>query len=241
MRRPEEKHALLRELHEDYVNCVRCPLASPPGRARRHVVFGEGNPDAKVMIVAEAPGYYGDQLGRPVMDDGERDLLDGFLAGVRSSREEVYIALMVMCRPTKEENPTFDRGPTKEEIAACLPRLHRQIDIVDPYVIICLGNAAFKGLTTSKRTLLQVARDKTLPMLWAETPGTFIPVRRTAYATFHPGWLARQYDQLGEERFYARGSDAHHTFLTFHRAFTVADQHAHMNHGTPFPDRGEAQ
>jgi len=238
MRSPEDKNLLLGRLHDAYRDCERCPLARPTGRRRMNVVLGEGNPGARVMIVGESPGYYSDTTGRPMIDEDGTAIINPLLEGINSSRDEVFITTLVSCRPTAEDRPNLDRAPTKEEIRLCQARLHSLIDIVDPYVIITMGQAAMKTLTGCKRTLLQVARDKTLPMLWAETPGHFVPVKRTAYATFHPGYLLKQFRDMGEDRFYAPGSDMHHTFLTFHRAFSVADQHAFMNYGTPHPDRG---
>jgi uracil-DNA glycosylase family 4 len=239
MRTPEEKRHLLNRLADDYRDCARCTLAHPAGRARRTIVFGEGNPGARIMIVCEAPGYYDDIKGRPMLDDPGQEILDPLLRGLNSSREEVFITTLVMCRPSVDRRPDLDRPPTKDEVAACSSRLYRQIDIVDPYVIICMGNTAFKLLTTEKKTILQVARDQTLPMLWAETPGTFLPVQRTAYVTFDAGWLLKLYREQGEDRFFRVGSDMHHTHMTFRRAFAVADQHAFMNLGIPHPPRGD--
>lgn len=238
MRSPDDKNRALRALHDQYRDCARCPLSQPAGRRRQHVVYGIGNPSARVMIVGEAPGYHEDLYGQPFVGESGA-LLDDFLAGCRSSRDEVFITNTVLCRPTEENNPKANRAPLKPEIQACRARLDAEIEIVDPFVLILLGSIPFKLLTDEPRPITQVARDATLPMLWATTQGQFVPVRRSAYVAFHPSYLLRLRQEHGDEKFFSNGSDAHRTFLTFRQAFRAADTHAFMKFGTPIPDRGD--
>ena len=233
----EKKIELLRALKEEYRGCVRCPLSAPVGRGRSHVVFGEGNPDAGVLLVAEAPGPASEQYGRAMMEE-YGTLLRQYLEGLESSPDDVYITYLVSCRPTSPDNPSKPRPPAGDEIEACWSRLSREIEIVDPYVVVCLGEKPYKELTSNPKSLLQVARDGTVPMQWAETRGRFVPTKRSAYATFDPGYLLKRLEEIGPQAFWRTGSDAHHTYETLKTAFMVADMQAHINYGTPIPSRG---
>ena len=90
----------LGELENTVSRCNRCPLA----RSRTHTVFGEGNPEAKIMFIGEGPGYYEDQSGRPFVGKAGQ-LLDKMLASIELSRKDVYIANIVKCRPPENRNP----------------------------------------------------------------------------------------------------------------------------------------
>jgi uracil-DNA glycosylase len=234
----ETKKAMLAALREEYKNCGRCPLSAPVGRGRQRVVMGEGNPDARVLFVADAPGYLSEQYGRVMMEEYGTHLWQ-YLEGVESSPEEVYITYLTACRATVEDNPRKERAPTEGEIDACWSRLSREIEIVDPYVVVCLGEKPYKALTGCPKSLLQTARDGTIPMLWAETQGRFLTTRRSAYGTFDPGYLLKKLEESGPQAFWRNGSDAHHTFKTIRTAFAVADMQAHLNYGTPIPNRGD--
>ena len=234
----DEKNHELRALASSYRDCARCKLSRPCGRNRQSVVMGEGSPGARVMLIGEAPGYAEDLHGKPFVGESGA-MLDSFLNGVHSSRQEVYITNTVLCRPTEDDKPTVNRAPLKEEVDACYARLCAEIEAVDPFVILLLGNVPFKLLTDEPRTLTQVARDATLPMLWAVTQGKFVETRRSAYAAFHPSYLLRLHAEVGEDRFFSKGSDAYRTFLAFRQAFIVADVQANLKYGTPIPTRGE--
>ncbi len=97
-----------------------------------NLVFGEGNPDTKVLFIGEAPGYHEDQQGRPFVGQAGK-LLDKLIASVRWKREDIYITNIVKRRPPN------NRDPFPEEIAAYAPYLKRQINIIDPKIIATLG------------------------------------------------------------------------------------------------------
>ncbi|HSG27418.1 MAG TPA: uracil-DNA glycosylase, partial [Candidatus Krumholzibacterium sp.] len=123
----EQKMQLLGELFDDWTDCERCGLCSPRGRKRNNVVFGEGNPDANLMVIGEAPGDHEDVTGRPFAGrSGE--IIDMYLESFNSSRDEVFITNMVGCRPTEPDKAQQNRAPSKQEIAACLPRVSRIIE-----------------------------------------------------------------------------------------------------------------
>ncbi len=116
------------ELVREIMTCTKCPLH----RYRKRPVPGEGRIDTDIMIIGEAPGEKEDEQGRPFVGPAGQ-LLTKILEELGVSRSEVYITNIVKCRPPE------NRDPTNEEIEACLPYLIRQIRIVKPKVIICLG------------------------------------------------------------------------------------------------------
>ena len=118
----------LTALYEEIADCPNCPLA----RTRTQTVPGTGPAPAEVMCIGEAPGAREDQLGLPFVGPAGR-FLDELLASAGLSRESVYIANIVKCRPPE------NRDPQPDEIAACRGYLDRQIELVDPRVIVTLG------------------------------------------------------------------------------------------------------
>ena len=118
----------LTELYREIANCQDCALA----RGRTKVVPGEGPEDAELLFIGEAPGWYEDQQGRPFVGSAG-EYLDQLLASVGLSRKQVYIANVVKCRPPD------NREPLSGEIEACRRWLDRQIEIIQPKVIVTLG------------------------------------------------------------------------------------------------------
>ena len=125
------------ELRESALACQACDLCT----ARTHVVFGEGNPDADLMFVGEAPGYHEDQQGRPFVGPSGELLTAMIERGMRLRREDVYIANVVKCRPPN------NRTPAPDEVERCTPFLIRQIELIRPKVICALGGSALRALT----------------------------------------------------------------------------------------------
>lgn len=121
----------LEELERRVQDCARCDLA----RDRTHVVFGEGDPHADLMFVGEGPGETEDQTGRPFVGRAGQ-LLTQILASVDIDRREVYITNVVKCRPPG------NRVPTRQEMDACWEWLVAQIALINPKIIVTLGNAA---------------------------------------------------------------------------------------------------
>ena len=108
--------------------CTDCPLH----RGRNNAVPGEGNPAAELMFIGEGPGFHEDRQGRPFVGPAGQ-LLEGLLASMGTNRDEVFIANMVKCRPPD------NRDPQPSEIAACSKYLERQIELVNPKIIVTLG------------------------------------------------------------------------------------------------------
>ena len=166
---PTEREAALQALRAEVMPCTRCKLH----QGRHHVVFGEGNAGTRVLFVGEAPGAVEDQTGRPFVGPAGQ-LLDRILAGAMGlARRDVYIANINKCRPPG------NREPEPDEVAACLPFLRRQIEILRPEVIVCLGRTAAQNLLgTSAPT--RALRGQTLAFQG-------IPV----IVTWHPAYLLR--------------------------------------------------
>jgi DNA polymerase len=139
--RREELVALYRRLGE----CRACPL----GDCATNLVFGNGNADADLMLVGEAPGFHEDQQGIPFVGRAGQ-LLDELLAEIGLDRGDVFVANVLKHRPPG------NRDPAPEEIEACKPHLFRQIELIEPRVICTLGNFATKLLTGSPRGIMSV-------------------------------------------------------------------------------------
>jgi uracil-DNA glycosylase family 4 len=116
--------------------CTRCRLAE----GRTQVVFGTGNPAADLMFVGEAPGFHEDKQGFPFVGQAGK-LLDKLLAGIGLTREDVYIANVIKCRPPG------NRDPMPDEIEACEGHLFRQVELIQPKLVATLGNFATKLLS----------------------------------------------------------------------------------------------
>lgn len=132
----------MRTLAQVAESCVRCPLHE----TRKQVVFGEGDPDARVVCVGEAPGAREDETGRPFVGPAGQ-LLNRLLLSVGFQRDEVYICNVLKSRPPD------NRDPRPDEVEACSPYLLRQIELVDPDVIVAFGTFASQTLLGVRDTL----------------------------------------------------------------------------------------
>ena len=126
-----ERAAALRAVAAEAAGCVRCPLAA----GRTTVVFGEGDPDAELALVGEAPGFHEDREGIPFAGRS-RELLERLLGGIGLGLDEVYLATALKCRTPG------NRDPSPEETAECEPYLYRQLELVRPRVVASLGSFA---------------------------------------------------------------------------------------------------
>lgn len=132
----------LGELHSAVCECLRCPL----GNTRTRFVFGEGNPDADIMFIGEAPGADEDRQGRPFIGRAGQ-LLTKMIESIKLSREDVYIANILKCRPPG------NRDPKPDEIEQCEPILLRQIKLIKPRVICALGRISGQTLLRTNTSL----------------------------------------------------------------------------------------
>ena len=166
-----EKIAALKKLEEHVKECTKCDLC----KNRTNVVFGVGNPDADLMFVGEAPGYYEDVQGEPFVGKAGQ-LLTKIIESIGMKRGDVYIANILKCRPPDNRNPSAN------EIVMCSPHLIRQIEIIRPKIICALGTFAAQTLLDTKETI-------------GKLRGRFFEYQSTKFlATYHPAYLLRNPD-----------------------------------------------
>ena len=158
----------LEAIREDLGDCQRCGL----GASRKKLVFGVGNPNARLVMVGEAPGREEDQKGEPFVGEAGR-LLDRILLAMGMQRADVYICNVLKCRPPD------NRDPQPEEVATCETFLVRQIAAIKPQVIVGLGRFAVQSLLQSKVPISRIRGE------WQSYQG--IPLM----PTYHPAYLLR--------------------------------------------------
>jgi len=139
---PELRAAALQAIRDEIGDCQRCPLAP----TRNKLVFGDGDPNARLMFVGEGPGADEDAQGLPFVGRGGQ-LLNNMIQAMGLKREEVYIANIVKCRPPK------NRVPEPVEANTCKPFLFQQIEVIRPELIIALGSTAATYLLGAKASL----------------------------------------------------------------------------------------
>jgi len=178
----------LRIIREDLGDCTRCPLHR---QGRKQIVFGVGNPTADLMFVGEGPGADEDQQGEPFVGRAGQ-LLNNMIKAMGITREQVYIANIVKCRPPG------NRTPEREECETCSPFLMRQIAVIKPKVVVALGAVAAKTLLAMNSSMAQLR-------------GRFYDFKPTGVrssdptwdgcklaVTYHPAFLLRDPRQKGE-------------------------------------------
>ena len=156
------------KVREDLGECTRCKLHS----TRHTIVFGDGNPKAELVFVGEGPGADEDAQGLPFVGRAGK-LLTQMIEAMGLQRKDVYICNVVKCRPPE------NRQPEEDEVNTCSPFLFRQIDVIAPKVIVCLGAVAAKTLLQTNRGISQFRGE------WLEFRG------RKLLATYHPAYLLR--------------------------------------------------
>ena len=179
----EAKPAAMAELRLRAMSCQRCPHLAA---SRKNVVFGVGDIHSPLMFVGEAPGAEEDQQGEPFVGKAGQ-LLTRIIQTMGFSRDNVYIANVLKCRPDTPGQAYGNRKPTAEEMKTCLPYLLAQIELIRPQVIVALGATAVEGLFGKT---LGITRQRGN---WLTLKG--IPVM----PTFHPAYLLRN-TALGEKR-----------------------------------------
>lgn len=165
--------AALRVLGEEVAGCTRCRLHE----GRRNVVFGEGNPAAEVVIVGEAPGFEEDRTGRPFVGPAGK-LLELLLLTAGLPRSVVYICNVLKCRPPD------NRDPARDEVEQCSAHLKRQLEAIQPSVLLAVGKFAAQTLTGSEQSIGalrgRVHSYQGIPLV----------------ATYHPAFLLRSHQWM---------------------------------------------
>ncbi len=172
---PAQKPAALQSIREEIGDCTRCTLCEQ----RNKIVFGDGDPNAELMFVGEGPGADEDEQGLPFVGRGGQ-LLNNMITAMGLSREQVYIANIVKCRPPENRVPEFDEATT------CTPFLFRQIDVIRPRLLVALGATAATYLLAGKSSL-------------ASLRGRIHDCRGSKLVvTYHPAYLLRDPRQKPE-------------------------------------------
>lgn len=178
--RPEssatDSAAALRLIREDIGDCTRCRLSQ---QGRKQIVYGVGNPNAEVMFIGEAPGADEDEQGEPFVGRSGQ-LLTNMIKAMGLSRESVYIANIIKCRPPG------NRTPERDECETCSPFLMRQIAAIKPKVLVALGAVAAKTLLAVNAPMSELRGQ------WFDFCGTRLAV------TYHPAFLLRDPRQKKE-------------------------------------------
>lgn len=174
----EEKIRLLQELDVSEVKgCIKCGLS----KTRAQTVFGEGEPDAKIVFIGEGPGKDEDASGRPFVGRAGQKLND-MIGAMGLKREQVFICNIVKCRAYLADIGK-DRPPSEEETAACTPYLLKQMEIIRPKVIVTLGLPSTRYLLKSKASMTSMRGN------WHEWRGIKV------MPTWHPAYVLRNYTE----------------------------------------------
>jgi uracil-DNA glycosylase family 4 len=164
----------IQQLCKKVSSCIRCPL----GNTRTNTVFGEGNPDSPLLFIGEAPGREEDETGRPFVGRSGK-ILDLLICNCGLTREDVYIANLVKCRPTVKDSPNRDRPPDATEVKCCSSYLDAQIAIIRPRVLVTLGNPATRFVLKTRIGISKL-RGK-----------SHHNENYTVFPTYHPSYIIR--------------------------------------------------
>jgi uracil-DNA glycosylase len=165
----------LERIREDLGECTRCRLS----KQRNKIVFGQGNPRAELVFVGEGPGHDEDLQGLAFVGRAGK-LLTQMIEAMGLTRDQVYICNVVKCRPPE------NRKPEEDEVATCSPYLFRQLDVIAPKAVVCLGATAAQALLKTKDSISRFR-------------GTWFDYRGTKLmATYHPAYLLRNPAAKGE-------------------------------------------
>jgi len=168
---PQSNREQLIKFYLEIKDCQKCELA----KKRTKLVFGGGNPDSKIMLIGEAPGFHEDREGKPFVGNAGQ-LLDKILNAIQLSRDKVFITNVVKCRPPE------NRDPLPEECEACNFILKRQLEIIEPKFILILGRIAARVLLNTEDSIANL-RGKVYQVFGAQ-----------AVVTYHPAALLRNAD-----------------------------------------------
>lgn len=168
LRQKQQAQTSLQSLAQEVKACTRCPLHE----TRTQTVFARGNPQAELMIIGEAPGYYEDQQGEPFVG-AAGGLLDQMIACIGLKQEQVYIANVLKCRPPN------NRDPEANEIAQCSSYLAQQITLIKPKLLLALGRFAGQYLLNTMQSLASL---RLRTQQYQNTP---------VIVSYHPAYLLR--------------------------------------------------
>ena len=184
-----EKSGLM-QMYDEIKDCQKCPL----GRTRQHLVFGAGNENADIMLIGEAPGADEDRIGEPFVGRAGQ-LLNKILKAINLNREDVFIGNILKCRPPG------NRDPLPHEVEQCEPYLMRQLELIQPKLILALGRIAAQTLLKTTQPL-GALRGKVHDYHGVKLVVTYHPAALLRYPQYKAGtWedvqlLRRLYDEV---------------------------------------------
>jgi DNA polymerase len=181
---PEAKAAAFVELRQRVMPCVKCAHLAA---SRKNVVFGVGDINSQLMFVGEAPGADEDAQGEPFVGAAGQ-LLTKIIQAMGLSRDSVYIANILKCRPDTPGQATGNRKPTPAEMQTCIPYLQEQIDLIRPRVLVALGGTAVEGLLGKTIGITKLRGQ------WRTYRGTPL------MPTYHPAYLLRNQAPVEKRR-----------------------------------------
>ena len=170
----------LEEFYRQIKDCQKCPL----GKTRKNFVFGYGNPKAEVMFIGEAPGREEDEQGLPFVGAAGK-LLDKMLQAIGLSRDDVYIANVLKCRPPN------NRDPLPDEVVKCEPYLKKQLELIQPKILVALGRVAGQSLL---KTTDSLSRLRSTEHTYQDKP--LIITYHPAALLRNPRWKAQSWEDL---------------------------------------------
>ncbi len=177
---PPQKSPELEAYFQEIKDCTQCALSA----TRSHFVFGHGNPKADILFIGEAPGQEEDEQGIPFVGRAGK-LLDKMLRAIGLSKEDVYIANVLKCRPPQ------NRDPLPDEVLKCEPYLHRQMELIQPKILVALGRVAGNTLLRQESALSalrnQVHTYKDKPLIVTYHPAALLR---------NPRWKASSWQDL---------------------------------------------
>lgn len=183
MNRKQQKQKLLNDLFFSYSSCLACPLGS---LGRKNIVFGEGNPDAQLLFIGEAPGQDEDIQKKPFIGRSGK-LLTKVLETLGIIRSDVYITNIVKCRPPQNRKPFPLEASTCKQLL-----LNRQIEIIQPIIICTLGAAALQGLLNDYSLQISKLRGS----FFSFGDYTIVPTYHPAYILRNPKKLSKIVDDI---------------------------------------------
>jgi len=192
-REPWGQAATLGEMNAQVCTCMKCPL----GQTRTKFVFGVGSPAATLMLIGEAPGADEDAQGEPFVGRAGQ-LLNKILEAIHFKREEVYICNILKCRPPG------NRKPASEEVEQCLPYLGKQIELIKPRMILCLGLTAAENLLGTTESLSnlrgRVLQYQGIPLMVTYHPAALLRNPNWKRPTWEDVQAMRKlHDELGQK------------------------------------------
>jgi DNA polymerase len=178
----DERRRRLAVIAEEVAACTRCELHN----TRTKTAFARGNPDSELVFIGEGPGTQEDLQGEPFVGPAGQ-LLDKMIAAMGYGRDDVYVMNVVKCRASEKLNPKKDRKPEPHEMEACRPFFDRQLELLNPKVIVALGATAVQGITGVTMGITRMRGT------WRLFKGR-IPLM----PTFHPAYLLRSPEKKRE-------------------------------------------